>query len=330
MEPPGPPRNPPSGGAKPLPAGPPEGHPDAVEIRFGERLTRAGQLGRSALTSGPGILWVALFLLVPLVGIGVMSLLTRGAYGEVTWPLTGNNYRRLAGFGVLGFNTQYPYILLRSLVLAAGTTVVCLLASFPLAFFIAGLPPRSKTIALTLVIIPFWTNLLIRTYAWQILLGPSSVLASVAVLLGLAEPGRSLYPSLFAVYIGMLCAYLPFLVLPLYTAVEKIDWTLAEAAADLGADRVRVFRHAVLPQVVPGMVAGILLVFIPATGQFVVPDLLGGAKTVLLGNAIQQQFGPSRDWPFGSAIAFTGMAVVLAGLWVQSRLAGRSGREDLL
>jgi spermidine/putrescine transport system permease protein len=308
----------------------PPGHPDTVEVRFGERLTRAGQLRRSALTSGPGIVWVSLFLLVPLVGIGVMSFLTRGSYGEVTWPLTGENYRRLAGFGFLGFDTQYPYILLRSLGLAAGTTAVCLLASFPLAFFIAGLRPRGKMIALTLVIIPFWTNLLIRTYAWQILLGPSSFLASVAVFLGLAEAGRPLYPSTFAVYIGMLCAYLPFLVLPLYTAVEKIDWTLAEAAADLGAGRVRVFRHAVLPQVVPGMVAGILLVFIPATGQFVVPDLLGGAKTVMLGNAIQLQFGASRDWPFGSAIAFAAMAIVLAGLWVRSRLASRSGQEDLL
>src|SRR5262249_22720881 len=156
------------------------------------------------------------------------------------------NYRRLAGFGVLGFDPQYPKILLRSIVLGAGTTVVCLLASFPLAFFIAGLPARGKQIALTLVIIPFWTNLLIRTYAWQILLGPTSFLARVAGAIGLAEAGRPLYPSVFAVYIGMLCAYLPFLVLPLYTAVEKIDWSIAEAAADLGADRVRVFRHAIL------------------------------------------------------------------------------------
>ena len=304
--------------------------PHRREVRFGEQLTAAGELLRSALTSGPGIFWVSLFLLLPLAGIGAISFLTRGTYGELQLPLTIENYRRLAGFGLLGFDPQYPQIILRSLLLGAGTTAICLLASFPLAFFIAGLEGRRKQIALTLVVIPFWTNLLIRTYAWQLLLGPDSLLARGAALLGLAEAGTPLYPSAFAVYIGMLCAYLPFLVLPLYTAVEKIDWAIAEAAADLGADGPRVFRHALLPQVLPGMVAGIILVFVPATGQFVVPDLLGGAKTVMLGNAIQQQFGPSRDWPFGSAIAFVGMSVGLAGLWANARLSARNGEEGLL
>ena len=300
------------------------------EIRFGEHLTAGMQIVRSAMTSGPGIGWVSLFLLLPLAGIGFISFMTRGANGEIQWPLTLDNYHRLAGFGLLGFDPQYPQIILRSLVLGAGTTLACLAAAFPLAFFIAGQPERRKQIALVLVVIPFWTNLLIRTYAWQILLSPGSTLATLASTLGLVEHGRPLYPSTFAVYIGMLCAYLPFLVLPLYTAVEKLDWSIAEAAADLGADRLRVFRHAILPQLTPGMVAGIILVFIPATGQFVVPDLLGGAKTVMLGNAIQQQFGPSRDWPFGSAIAFVGMSVVLLGLLLQSRYSSRKGEEGLL
>lgn len=302
----------------------------ASEIRRGERLTRLGEWGRSLGTSGPGIFWVTVFLLLPLIGIGVMSFLSRGTYGEVQGPATLSNYARLLGFGLLGFDPQYPKIILRSLLMGAGTTLVCLLAAFPLAFFIAGLTGRSKQIALTLVVIPFWTNLLIRTYAWQILLGPESFLAKLATTIGLADAGQPLYPSVFAVYIGMLCAYLPFLVLPLYTSVEKIDWSIAEAAADLGADGPRVFRHALLPQVLPGLVAGIILVFIPATGQFVVPDLLGGAKTAMLGNAIQQQFGPSRDWPFGSAIAFVGMAVVMTGLWLNARLAARRGEESLL
>lgn len=300
------------------------------EVRFGEHLTEGMQVVRSAMTSGPGIAWVSLFLLLPLIGIGFISFMTRGANGEIQWPLTLANYHRLAGFGLLGFDPQYPQIILRSLVLGAGTTLACLAAAFPLAFFIAGQPERRKQIALVLVVIPFWTNLLIRTYAWQILLDPDSTLAGIASALGLSEPGMPLYPSTFAVYIGMLCAYLPFLVLPLYTAVEKIDWSIAEAAADLGADRLRVFRHAILPQLTPGMVAGIILVFIPATGQFVVPDLLGGAKTVMLGNAIQQQFGPSRDWPFGSAIAFVGMSVVLLGLFLQSRYSSSKGEEGLL
>ncbi|MEO8276779.1 MAG: ABC transporter permease [Thermoanaerobaculia bacterium] len=301
-----------------------------TEIRFGEHLTARLQLVRSATTSGPAIAWVSLFLLIPLLGIVFISFMTRGPNGEIQWPLTFLNYRRLAGFGLLGFDPQYPQIILRSLLLGAGTTIVCLAAAFPLAFFIAGQTGKRKQLALTLVVIPFWTNLLIRTYAWQILLGPDSTLARLAGALGLAEPGRPLYPSAFAVYIGMLCAYLPFLVLPLYTAVEKLDWSIAEAAADLGADRIRVFRHAILPQLTPGMIAGIILVFIPATGQFVVPDLLGGAKTVMLGNAIQQQFGPSRDWPFGSAIAFVGMSIVLFGLFMQSRYSAGKGEEGLL
>ncbi|MGC4000896.1 MAG: ABC transporter permease [Anaeromyxobacter sp.] len=300
------------------------------EVRFGEQLTDLGHVLRSAFTSGPGIAWVTVFLLVPLLGIVVMSFMTRGAYGELRLPFTLQAYRRLAGFGLLGFDPQYPFIILRSLGLAAGTTAASLLAAFPLAFFIARLPARAKQVALTLVIIPFWTNLLIRTYAWQLLLGPDSLLARAAAALRIVDAGAPLYPSTFAVYLGMLCAYLPFLVLPLYTAVEKIDWSLAEAASDLGADGPRVFRHAILPQVMPGMVAGMILVFIPATGQFVIPDLLGGAKTVLLGNAIQQQFGGSRDWPFGSAIALVGMAVVLLGLWLQARVAAAKGEEGLL
>jgi spermidine/putrescine transport system permease protein len=262
---------------------------------------------------------VTIFLLVPLLGILLFSVLTRGPYGEVALPFTIGNYLRLMGFGLFGFDPQYPIIILRSLLMAAGTTLVCVLAAFPLAFFIAGLPGRAKQIALTLVVIPFWTNLLIRTYAWQILFAPDAAITGAAVALGLAEPGMPLYPSAMAVYVGMLAAYLPFLVLPLYTSVEKIDWTLAEAASDLGADGPRVFRHAILPQVMPGMVAGMILVFIPATGQFVIPDLLGGAKTVMLGNAIQQQFGASRDWPFGSSVALVAMGVVLVGLWLQTR-----------
>jgi len=304
--------------------------PRATEIQFGEHLTRLGNLVRSILTSGPAIAWVTVFLLVPLLGIVLFSVLTRGPYGEVALPFTIENYLRLAGFGLFGFDPQYPVIILRSLLLAAGTTLVCVLAAFPLAFFIAGLPGRAKQIALTLVVIPFWTNLLIRTYAWQILFAPDAALTQAAVGLGLAEEGMPLYPSTLAVYVGMLCAYLPFLVLPLYTSVEKIDWTLAEAASDLGADGPRVFRHAILPQVMPGMVAGMILVFIPATGQFVIPDLLGGAKTVMLGNSIQQQFGASRDWPFGSAIALVAMGVVLIGLWLQTRYASQGDEEGPL
>jgi spermidine/putrescine transport system permease protein len=299
------------------------------EVHFGEHLTERGQWGRSLMTSGPAILWVVGFLLLPLVAIGAISFLSRGTYGGFELPFTIENYRRFAGFGFFGFDLMYPLIVLRSLVMAAGTTGLCVVAGLPLAFFIAGLAPRHRTAALTLVLIPFWTNLLIRTYAWQILLAPESPLTQLAALVGWIEPGRPLYPSALAIYLGMVCDYLPFIVLPLYASVEKIDWSIAEAAADLGADRPRVFWHAVLPQITPGLVAGVVLVFIPAMGQFVIPDLLGGAKTAMIGNVIQQQFGPSRDWPFGSAIAFLVMGAVLLGLWLYARQAGEKG-GDLL
>jgi len=191
------------------------------------------------------------------------------------------------------------------------------------------LPARFKTLALTLVVIPFWTNLLIRTYAWQILFAPESWLTRAAHWLGIGAAGDALYPSTLAVMVGMVCDFLPFMVLPLYASVEKIDWSLAEAAMDLGANPCSVFRHALLPQIRPGLIAGIVLVFLPATGQFVIPDLLGGAKTVMLGNAIQQQFGQSRDWPFGSAIALVALVLVVIGIFIHGRKVGRS-QEDVL
>ena len=282
---------------------------------------------RSLLTSGPGFFWVSIFLFGPLLAIAAISFFSRGDYGEIQFPLTFSNYQRLIGFGELGFDPLYPYIILRSILLGAGTALLCLVVGIPLAFFIAKLPSRYRNIALTLVVIPFWTNLLIRTYAWQIVLAPDGFLSQLARSLGLIESGESIYPGTFAVYAGMVCDYLPFLVLPLYASVEKIDWSLAEAAMDLGANRAGVFRHALLPQIRPGIVAGLLLVFLPATGQFVIPDLLGGAKVVLLGNAIQQQFGQSRDWPFGSAIACVGLALMLGGLFIYAQVAKRKSAE---
>lgn len=284
---------------------------------------------RAFLLAAPSMLWITVLFLVPLAFIVGISFLTSGTYGEVEHPLTLDSYKRFLGFGTFGWEALYPIIILRSLLLAALTMMVCLLLGLPLAFFMAGLSARGKTVALTLVVIPLWTNLLIRTYAWQMLLAPQGLLARCAVALGASHPGEPLYPSALAVGIGLVCDYLPFLVLPLYASVEKIDWTLAEAAQDLGASGWNVFRHAVLPQVVPGMATGIVLVFVPAAGQFVIPDLLGGSKTVLLGNVIQQQFGASRNWPFGSAVATVSMLIVLLALWFYARTAGQKEGLDL-
>jgi spermidine/putrescine transport system permease protein len=283
---------------------------------------------RALLLSAPAMLWIAILFLAPLVIVMAISAFSTGEFGELERPLTLSSYQRVLGFGTFGWEPTYPLIVLRSLSFAAVTMVLCLVLGLPLAFFIASLPPRYKTFALTLVVIPLWTNLLIRTYAWQLLLAPQGWLASWAVALGLAQSGDPLYPGTMAVLLGLVCDYLPFLVLPLYASVEKINWQLAEAARDLGASGLNLFRHAVLPQILPGMAAGIVLVFVPATGQFVIPDLLGGAKTVLLGNVIQQQFGSSRDWPFGSALAGIAMVVVLLALWFHARIATRKGAAE--
>ncbi|MGE3308667.1 MAG: ABC transporter permease [Limisphaerales bacterium] len=300
---------------------------DATRVRFGEALTRTQEWARAALTSGPGIAWVTVFLLVPMLGIVAVSFVSRGVHGELVWDFTLANFKRLAGFGIFGFEPLYPKVVLRSLAMAAGTTLLCALAALPLTFFIAALPVRRRRIALTLVVIPFWTNLLIRTYAWQIVLSADGWLARSAAALGWIQAGTSLYPGTLAVFVGLTCDFLPFLALPLYASVEKIDWSLAEAASDLGANVWHRFRHALLPQIAPGLAAGSLLVFIAATGQFVIPDLLGGAKTVLLGNAIQQQFGISRDWPFGSAMACVSILMVLAGLAVLRRISSVEKRR---
>lgn len=299
----------------------------ANEVRFGQQLSRGGRRLRALFASGPALLWLAVLLLAPLLILGSVSFLTRGEYGGAELPLTLDSYKRLAGFGELGFDPLYPTILLRSLLMGAATAVFCLMAGLPLAFFIARLPGNWKAIALTLVVIPFWTNLLIRTYAWQIILSPESWVTRFAHAIGIGVSGEPLYPSALAVMIGMVCDFIPFMVLPLYASVEKIDWSLAEAAADLGANRFQVFRHALLSQILPGLIAGVILVFLPATGQFVIPDLLGGAKTAMLGNVIQQQFASSRDWPFGAAIALIALLLVACGLWIYFR---RGGKEDAI
>jgi len=219
----------------------------------GERFSTSGHWLRSAITSGPGVLWLTILLLIPLLAVGVISFMTRGDYGEMERPFTLESYKRLLGFGLLGYDALYPMILLRSIVLGAFTALACLVSGLPLAFFISRLSGRRKNFALTMVVIPFWTNLLIRTYAWQMLLAPESWLTRMIHAVGIGVTGEPLYPGTFAVGIGMMCDYLPFLVLPLYASVEKIDWSLAEAASDLGADGLRVFRHALLPHKTSGV-----------------------------------------------------------------------------
>ncbi len=291
-----------------------------VTVRSGEVVSSREERLRGWLFCGGGFLWLTVFVVGPLAAILAMGFSSRGDYGEIQWQWSFESYRRLGGVGELGFDPVYPLILFRTLGVAMATTLGCVVCGMPFAFFIAGFKGHRRTAALMGVMIPFWTNLLIRTYAWQILMAPQGPLTVVARAFGWVGEGDALYPGLFAVYLCLVCDFIPFMVLPLYASVEKVNWALADAARDLGAGEISVFWHAVLPQIRAGLAAGSLLVFLPALGQFVIPDLLGGARTVLLGNLVQQQFVQGRDWPFGAAIASVCLALVALGLALLSRL----------
>lgn len=264
----------------------------------------------------PGFFWISFFLALPCLVLVAVSFCQRGTYGGVDFLFSWENYQRLMGFGLFGWTPDYLMILLRSLVTAGVTTFCCVIMAYPVAFFIASRPSKTRYLWLTLLIAPFWTNLVIRTYAWFLVLAPEMPPAQIAVFLGLVDPGEALYPSSFAVYLGMVSTFLPFMALPLYASVEALNWSLVQAAQDLYSNRMRVFRTAILPQTLPGLSIGIILTFIPCMGMFVVPDMLGGAKYMLIGNLIQQQFGVSRDWPFGAAISFALMVLTLAALFL--------------
>ena len=293
----------------------------------GEGAASARQrLLRLAVTVWPGTLWLVVFMLVPALYMLYASFLRRGPHGTLVGPPTLENYLRFLGFTPQGFDPLYLEILARSVGFAAVVTLLTLALGYPLAFAIAR--SRHRELLLLLVILPFWTNFLIRVYAWIVIFQRRGVLNAVLGALGL-DP-VSLYPSWTAVYVATVYTYLPFLVLPVYAAVERVDWTLLEAAYDLGAGRLKGFLHAVVPQTLPGVVAGVLLVFIPALGTFVISDLLGAGRVVLIGNVIQQQFGVVRDWAFGSAASYVLMALVLAGLYLYARVAGEEGLDRLV
>jgi spermidine/putrescine transport system permease protein len=280
----------------------------------GEMTTDRALRGRGLSFLSSGVFWLLGFLILPSLLFIALSFAERGIYGEVVWNFSFANYQRLAGFGTFGWTPDYLLILGRSVIVAFVTTFVSILLSYPLAFFIALRPARSRFMWLVILIIPFWTNIVIRTYAWFFLLSPEFPFARIAAFCGLIPAGSSLYPSAFAVYIGMISDYLPFLALPLYSSVERLDWSLVEAAQDLYASRMRIFMQAILPQTAAGLTVGIILTFVPTMATFVVPDLLGGAKYMLVGNLIQQQFGASRDWPFGAAISMALMLMTLASM----------------
>jgi len=266
----------------------------------------------------PTRIWLALLLAAPLAIICAYSALTRGAYGGVALPWTGENYERL-------FDPLYGTILLKSLVMAAAATALCLLLGFPLALFLTR-AKKHKELYLFLVILPFWTSFLVRTYAWMFLLRDTGLVNTALLGLGLIRQPLPLLYNDGAVLLGLVYGYLPFMILPLYATLERLDPALLEAAADLGARPLTALARIAVPLSAPGIRAGLILVFIPCVGAYLTPDLLGGGKTVMIGNLVQNQFTTARDWPFGSAVSLALMGVVV--LLVVAFL--RRGGEDTL
>jgi spermidine/putrescine transport system permease protein len=260
---------------------------------------------------------LSLFL-APLAIILAYSFLTRGTYGGISLPWTRESYQRLV-------DPIYLAILWRSFWIAGVSTVFCLLLGFPLALFISHSGKR-KDLYLSLVMLPFWTSFLVRTYAWMFLLRDTGLINTLLEKLGLIHGPLPLLYNDGAVILGLVYSYLPFMVLPLYATLERLDRNLLEAAADLGARPWAALTHVMVPLCAPGIRAGAILVFIPCLGAYLTPDLLGGGKSVMIGNLIQNQFSTARDWPFGSAVSLALMAVVmlLVAVFV------RRGEEGLL
>lgn len=271
------------------PTGEPAANPD-LERRASRQESRIGFL--HAL---PSYAYLMFFFMLPLGAVFLFSFVSRGITGK---PVLEN--WNLDSWAKLG-EPLVREIAARSLWLALLNTAICLLIGYPFAYWIATRRnERTRNLLLVAVLIPFWSNFLVRTYAWRMLLDSDGYITQLGELTGLW--GKLLFTPQ-AVFIGLLYGYLPFMVLPLYAAIERLDWSLVEAAQDLYASGWRAFRKITLPLSMPGVMAGSILVFIPSLGAYVTPDLLGGAKTTLLGNYIVTQFGAARNWPFGSALS---------------------------
>lgn len=282
------------------------------------RLGTTGRLGRLAeplVLLGPGFAFYLVLVAAPLLLVVAYTFTTRGRFGGVEWVFTLDNYTR-------AFDSLYLDVLWSSLGIALAATVIALLIGFPTAYAITKLPPRWRTVALVLVVVPFWTNFLIRIYAWIVLLNSQGVVNDLLIGAGILDDPVGLLYTDGAVVVGLVYAYLPLMILPLYAAIERIDTELLEASANLGAGRVRTFISVTLPLTLPGAITGSILVFVPSLGNFVVPELLGGGKTVMVGNLIRDQFLKAQDWSFGSVLAMV-VVVALLGLFLLQSLVTR-------
>ncbi len=286
------------------------------------------------LLAAPALLVLFLAASGPLMIVLVYSFLTPGPYGNVVWEPSLDGWFRVVFSrdlfeGTITLNAANLSIFARSVGLALVTTVLCLALGFPTAWFIATRPPGRREAWLFLVTIPFWTNLLIRTFAIQEVIRNEGLVNSALLAIGVTQaPIQMLYTD-FAILVGMVYVFLPLMVLPLYAAMDKLDHRLLEAACDLYASRRAMLVRVILPMVRPGLIAGSILVFIPAIGAYVTPRILGGGRNLMLGNLIELQFGQGRNWPLGAALAFTLLVIVVAALVIYVRATGAREAQDV-
>ena len=276
----------------------------------------------------PVTLFLGFFFLLPLLIIALYSFLSPGLYGGVEWTFYHWNYGRIFGWAdVINeiFEPIYLQILWRSLSFAALTVVLTLILCYPVAFWVSRLSERWRLVFMFLITLPFFSSLIVRLYAWLLILKPTGLFNTALLSLGvISEPLEILYTPT-AVVLGMVYVMVPFMFLPLYSAVDNLDRAQVEASLDLGANRVQTFLKVILPQTLPGIMGGAVIVFIPSVGNFVVPDVLGGAKGLMIGNLVEQQFLSARNWPFGSALSMIIMAVVLTVLLISVTRARKAG-----
>jgi spermidine/putrescine transport system permease protein len=271
-------------------------------------------------TLTPVSFWMLAFVALPLILVVIVSFFKRGLYGEIDYSFTLENYVRM-------MNPLYFKILWNSVVVSFLTTLICLVLGYPFAYFVARAPQKIRPLLLMFIIVPFWSNSLVRTYAWIVLLRTEGIINTVLLHLGLINQPLKLIYNEIGVLIGLVYTLFPFMVLPLYTSIENLKPALLEAASDLGAVAWKRFIWITLPLTLPGIIAGSILVFIPTLGYFFIPDLMGGSKTMLISNLIKNQFLTARDWPFGSAVSILLILITLVLVGIYMRMV--KGEGDL-